>query len=97
MSEIEDDDSWTQAFAGSYAKSRAGLEERSKAERQAGKTEKQRERARKPKKKQFNVRASAHTRALVDQLCTHLDVSQADVIELAIAELAARRLGKEGA
>src|SRR5262245_13387209 len=95
MSENEDDDSWAQAFAGSYAKSRAGLEERTKAERHAGKTEKQRERARKPKKTQFNIRMAADIRALVDRLCKHLDVSQADVIELSIAELAARRLGKE--
>ena len=67
-----------------------------KAERRAGRTAKQRERARKaPPKKQLNIRATAETRALIDRLCQHLDVSQTDVVELAIVELAARSLGKE--
>jgi hypothetical protein len=97
MSEVEEDDGWTDTFVGTYARSRAGLEARMKAERRAGRTAKQRERARKaPPKKQLNIRATAETKALLDRLCRHLDVSQTDVIERAVAEFAAARLGKEG-
>jgi len=98
VSEIEDDDEgWADNFVGSYAKSRAGLEARIKAERRAGRTAKQRERARKTvPKKQLNIRASAETKALLDRLCQQLDLSQTDVIEQAIAELAARKTSKEG-
>jgi hypothetical protein len=96
VSEAEEDDGWADAFVGTYAKSRAGLEERLKAERRAGRTAKQRERARAVPKKQLNIRATAETKALIDRLCQQLGQSQTDVIELAVAELAAKRLGKEG-
>jgi hypothetical protein len=96
VSEVEEDDGWADAFVGTYARSRAGLEERLKAERRAGRTAKQRERTRAVPKKQLNIRATAETKALIDRLCQRLGQSQTDVIELAVAELAARRLGKEG-
>jgi hypothetical protein len=98
MSEVvEEDDGWAEAFVWPYAKSRSGLERRIKAERRAGRTAKQRERARKAvPKKQLNIRATAKTKATLDQLCQHLDQSQTEIIELAIAELAAKHLGKEG-
>jgi hypothetical protein len=98
MSEpVEEDDGWTDEFLGTYAKSRTGLEQRLKAERRAGRTAKQRERARRAvPKKQLNVRATADTKAVLDRLCQHLGKSQTEIIELAIAELAARHLGKEG-
>ena len=79
-----------------YAKSKAGLERRIKAERRAGRTAKQRERARKAvPKKQINIRATTETKALLDRLCKQLDASQTEIVELAIAELAAKHLGKE--
>jgi hypothetical protein len=98
VSEVEEDDGgWADTFVGTYARSRAGLEERLKAERRAGRTAKQRERARKAvPKKQLNIRATAETKALIDRLCQQLGQSQTDVIELAVAELSAKRLGKEG-
>src|SRR5262245_5461337 len=96
MSEVEEDDGWADEFLGTYAKSRAGLEQRIKAERRAGRTAKQRERARKAMpKKQLNIRATAQTKTLLDRLCQQLGQSQTVVIEFAIAELAAKHLNKE--
>jgi hypothetical protein len=96
MAEIEEDDGWADLFVGAYAKNRAGLEERIKAERRAGRTAKQRERARRLPKKQINFRATEQTHALIDRLCQYLGRSQTDVLELAIAQLAATHLGKAG-
>jgi hypothetical protein len=90
----EDDEGWDQAFIGEYARSRAGLEQRLKAERRAGRTEKQRTK-KAPPKKQTNFRATVETRALMEQLCKRLDKSQTDIIEQAIIEMAARHLAKE--
>jgi hypothetical protein len=95
MVEVEEDDGWADTFVGTYAKSRAGLEQRMKAERRAGRTAKQRERAKRIPKLQINFRATAETKALIDRLCQRLGKSQTEVVELAIAELAGRHLGKE--
>ena len=85
MSEIEEDDGWADAFVGTYAKSREGLEERIKAERRAGRTAKQRERARKAApKKQVNFSATDETRALIKALAARLDTDDTDVITRAI-------------
>jgi ribbon-helix-helix CopG family protein len=97
MTETEEDDGWTDTFVGTYAKSRAGLEQRLKAERRAGRTAKQRERTRKvAPKKQLNIRASAETKEQLDRLCERLGKSQTEVIELAVAELAARHPSNGG-
>jgi hypothetical protein len=97
MSEIEEEDGWGDEFLGTYAKSRAGLEQRMKAERRAGRTAKQRARARKVvvPKKQLNIRATPETKAQLDRLCKQLGASQTEVVELAIAELGKKHLGKE--
>ena len=95
MTDLDDESGWEDAFVGTYAKSRTGLEARVKAERRAGRTAKQRERTRRLPKKQINFRATEQTHGLIERLCQHLEASQTDVIELAVAELAARKLGKE--
>jgi hypothetical protein len=96
VSDVEEDDGWADEFLGTYAKSRSGLEARMKAERRAGRTAKQRERARKAvPKKQLNIRATPETKARIDRLCGQLEKSQTEIIELAVAELDARHRGKE--
>jgi len=86
MIEEEDDGSWARAFENKF-KSRKGLEQRLKDERKAGRTAKQRA-AKKPPKKQLNVRATEETHALLDKLADHLKCTVTDVIERAIAQLA---------
>jgi hypothetical protein len=97
MTEIEEDDGWADTFVGTYAKSRAGLEARMKAERRAGRTAKQRERARKAvPKKQVNFRATEETRALIKAMAAHLDTDDTDVIVQAIHKLAESLPGFRG-
>jgi hypothetical protein len=86
MIEEEDDRSWESAFQDKF-KGRDGLEQRLKDERRAGRTAKQRA-AKKPPKKQLNVRATDETHALLNKLADHLNCTVTDVIERAIAQLA---------
>ena len=85
MVDEEDDGSWDTAFIDKF-QSRQGVEDRLKAERRAGRTAKQR--ARKPPKKQLNVRATEQTHALITRLTAHFGSTATDVIELAVARLA---------
>jgi hypothetical protein len=82
----EDDGSWASAFQNTF-KGREGLERRLKDERRAGRTPKQRA-AKKPPKKQLNIRATDDTHVLLDKLADHLESTVTDVIERAIAQLA---------
>ena len=93
MTEAEEDDGWADAFVGTYAKSREGLEQRMQAERRAGRTAKQRKRARKaPPKKQVNFRATDETRALIKAMAAHLNTDDTDVIARAIYAFAESQL-----
>lgn len=67
---------------------REHLERRAKAERRAGMTKKQRERAKGPPKTQKNFRATAETVAQLKALVAKLGSSETDVIAVAIAALA---------
>jgi hypothetical protein len=79
-----------EAFKSKFAQN-AKTAERIKAERRAGRTPKERNRATKPglrRDYQINVRGTIVTKELLDKLADHLKGSQADVIEQAIAALA---------
>jgi hypothetical protein len=82
----EDDGSWESAFQDRF-KGRAGLEQRLKDERKAGRTPKQRA-PKKPRKKQLNIRATEETHALLNKLADHLKSTATDIIERAITQLA---------
>jgi hypothetical protein len=86
IEEEEDDRSWESAFQDRF-KGRGSVEQRLKDERKAGRTAKQRA-AKKPPKKQRNIRATDETNALIDKLSEHLKCTMTDVIERAIAQLA---------
>lgn len=68
----------------------ANTAERLKAERRAGRTPKERHRASKGSTRnvQINVRGTAKTKSLLEQIAELLDVSHADVIESAIEQFA---------
>ena len=74
-------------FRSKLAGAPAGNAERLAAERRAGLSPKQR--ARKGvAKEQMNIRVTAQTRATIEDLAAHLDVSLTDVIARAIQTLA---------
>jgi hypothetical protein len=91
MSEIEEGMDFEKEFLGQFG-NRERTRQRLKAERVAGMTHKQRV-SRKIPKTQINFRATATTKTSIDALAARLNMSQTDVIELAIAELAKSRLG----
>lgn len=72
-------------FVNRFGQNRTNTEIRMKNERIAGMTPKQRQaRAKKPPKKQINIRASDETRELIYALAAHLGKSVTDTVELAI-------------
>jgi hypothetical protein len=83
------------AFRSKLAGAPAGNAERLAAERRAGLSPKQRAR-RGTAKTQLNVRATDETRATIDALAGHLDVSITEVIARAVAALAKSTPGFEG-
>jgi Ribbon-helix-helix protein, copG family len=85
MIEGDEDGVWTEKVLGKWAQ-RANVDARLQAERIAGMTRKQRQ-ARKPPKQQINFRASAETKAAIDELVAKLDLTMTDLIELAIHRL----------
>jgi hypothetical protein len=91
MSETEEGMDFESVFADRF-KNRDRTNERLKAERVAGLTQKQRQ-MRKPPKQQINFRATAETKALIEALGEHLGKSVTDVIALAVEELAKLKLG----
>lgn len=93
MTEDEDDAYWEQAFADKFGTNRAGVDERLKAERRAGRTQGQRRNKAMPKK-QINFRATPETRALLDRMVEVLGKHQTDVVAQAISEMAGRVLPK---
>ena len=82
------------AFRSRLASAPAGNAERLAAERRAGLSPKQR--ARKGvAKEQMNIRVTAQTRATIEDLAAHLDVSLTDVFARAIQALAVGTPGFE--
>jgi hypothetical protein len=75
------------AFTDKFAQ-REKTQGRLKAERKAGLTPAQRNRAKGPPKKQINFRATLETEALIHALAEHLDKSVTDVMATAVEALA---------
>jgi hypothetical protein len=88
MADLEEGMDFVSAFKQKFASSPESIQARLKAERRAGLTAKQRERARAIPKKQINFRATEETKKLIDALAKHLDKTATDVMELAVATLA---------
>ena len=91
MAETEEGMDFLGAFKDRFA-ARENTQARVKAERRAGMTPKQRERMKGPPKQQINFRATAETKALIEQIAERLDKSITDVMELAVRDLAAKML-----
>jgi len=91
MAETEEGMDFLGAFKDRFA-ARENTQARVKAERRAGMTPKQRERIKGPPKQQINFRATAETKALIEQIAERLEKSITDVMELAVRDLAAKML-----
>jgi hypothetical protein len=101
MSEADETDtSFADVFKSKFAvntpSTKAALDARLKAERRAGRTPKERNRAGKGplRNVQMNFRGTARTKQLVELLAERLGGSHADIFELAIEQMAkANKLG----
>lgn len=94
MAETEEGLDFESAFKGTFGDPKKTAE-RLKAERRAGLTPAQRRRSKGPPKTQVNFRATAETKALIDELAEHLGKSTTDVLVLAVEALAAKHPARE--
>jgi hypothetical protein len=92
--EDEGMDDFEKQFATKFGTNKAATDERLTAERRAGLTAKQRaaRRAKPPPKRQKNFRASPETLAQLEALTARLDMSDTDIITMAIDRLAKAEL-----
>jgi hypothetical protein len=91
MADTEEGMDFLGAFKDRFA-ARENTQARVKAERRAGMTPKQRERIKGPPKQQINFRATAETKALIEQIAERLDKTITEVMELTVKELAVKNL-----
>lgn len=94
MTDSEEERAFLQMFSGATDGgfvNKDRLEERRKAERRAAMTDKQLSRGGRARNAQLNVRTTPQVRALAGKLAQNLDLSLAEMIELAISELASQK------